>query len=77
MTEITKTCKVAFMKVKDSFVIRCREERVNWKKNRMVKIYFSKLPANTFVHGSTKLFMEGPLPNRLLDKVMICLLTVD
>ena len=30
--EVTKACKVAFMKARDSFVVRCREERVNWKK---------------------------------------------
>ena len=34
--EITKLCKVAFMKARD------------WEKNRMVKIYFLKLPANRF-----------------------------
>ena len=32
--EITKLWKIAFMKARD------------WKKNRMVKIYFLKLPAN-------------------------------
>ena len=30
--EITKTCEVAFMKARDSFVVRYREERVNWEK---------------------------------------------
>ena len=50
--EITKTCKVAFMKARDSFVGLYREERVIWKKktkkNRMMKIYFLKLSANRF-----------------------------
>ena len=30
--EITKACKVAFMEARDSFVVRYREERVNWEK---------------------------------------------
>ena len=32
MIEIAKACKVAFMKARDSFVVRYRKERVNWKK---------------------------------------------
>ena len=32
--EITKAYKVAFMKARNSLVVRCREERGNWKKNR-------------------------------------------
>ena len=48
MIEMTKACKVAFMKGRDSFVVRYREERVKWKKNRMVKIYFLKLPSDRF-----------------------------
>ena len=40
--EKTKVCKVGFMKAKDSFVDRYREERVNREKNRMVKILFFK-----------------------------------
>ena len=40
--EITKACKVAFMKARDSFVVRHRKERVDWKKNRMMKILFFK-----------------------------------
>ena len=35
--EITKACKVAFMKARESFVVQYREERINWQKNRMVK----------------------------------------
>ena len=36
--EITETLKVVFMKARDSLVVQCREKRVNWEKNRMVKI---------------------------------------
>ena len=46
--EITKAHKVAFMKARDSLIVQYIEERVNWKKKRMVKIYFLKLPANRF-----------------------------
>ena len=38
--EITKACKVTLMKARDSFVVQYREERVSWKKNRIVKIFF-------------------------------------
>ena len=34
MTEITKSCIVAFMKARNSLVVLCREKRVDWKKNR-------------------------------------------
>ena len=44
--EIAKEYKVAFMKARDSFAIRYREKRVNWEKSRIVKTYFSRLPAN-------------------------------
>ena len=30
--EITKACKVAFMKTRDSLVVPYREKRVNWEK---------------------------------------------
>ena len=41
--EITKACAVAFMKARNSFVVRCREKHANWKKTEdMVKIYFLK-----------------------------------
>ena len=30
--EITKTCTVAFMKARNSLVVRCREKRANWEK---------------------------------------------
>ena len=46
--ERTKACTVAFMKAINSLVIRCREERINWrKKQKMVKIYF-QASANRF-----------------------------
>ena len=39
--EITKACTVAFMKAKNSLVVQCREELVNWeKKQKIVNIYF-------------------------------------
>ena len=34
MTEITKACTVAFMKARNSLVVRCREKRANWKKTK-------------------------------------------
>ena len=41
--EITKACKVAFMKARDSFVIRYREEHEKLNKiNTKVKILFFK-----------------------------------
>ena len=46
--EITKACKVAFMKARDSFVVRYRKERADWKKTGWWKFYFLKLPANRF-----------------------------
>ena len=32
LIEIAKACTVAFMKARNSLVVRCREEHVNWKK---------------------------------------------
>ena len=32
MIEIAKACKVAFMKARDSSVVRYKEERINWQK---------------------------------------------
>ena len=41
--EITKTCLAAFMKARNSLVVRCREKHFSWeKKQKMVKIYFLK-----------------------------------
>ena len=34
MTEITKACTVAFMKARNSLVVRYREKRANWKKTK-------------------------------------------
>ena len=49
VTEITKTCKVGFMKARYSLIVRCREERVNWeKKRKVIKIYFLKLQLTDF-----------------------------
>ena len=38
--EIIRVCAVAFEKVRNSLVVRCREERVNWKKRRLWKFKF-------------------------------------
>ena len=46
--EITKACKVTFMKERDSSVIRYRENVWIGEKNRTVEIYSFKLPANGF-----------------------------
>ena len=34
MIEITKACTVAFMKTRNSFIVRCREKHVNCKKKK-------------------------------------------
>ena len=50
MIEITKACTVAFMKARNSLVVRCREKHVNRekkKKQKTVKIFFKAL-ANRF-----------------------------
>ena len=48
MIERIKAFKVAFMKARNSLVVRSREKRVNWnKKQKMVKI-FSKALGNRF-----------------------------
>ena len=39
MIQITKACKVLFMKARDSFVVRYREESVNWKKEQDDQVY--------------------------------------
>ena len=48
--KVTKACKVAVMKARNSLVVRCREKHVNWekketcqlgkKKEKMVKTFF-------------------------------------
>ena len=40
VTEITMACTVAFMKARNSLVVRCREEDVNWKKKNKKKDVF-------------------------------------
>ena len=40
--EITKACKVAFMKARDSFVVQYREKRVNWEKKPDGEKFFFK-----------------------------------
>ena len=66
------------MKAKISLVIRCREERVNWKKAEDRESLFFKALAIDFglhrkvVHGSAKLVMADFLSNGLHEKVMIC-----
>ena len=51
MIEIAKACKVAF--IPSLFVIE-RNVSVGKKKNKMVKIYFLKLPGNRFWLASIK-----------------------
>ena len=34
MIEITKACTVAFMKTRNSLIVRCREKNVNCKKKK-------------------------------------------
>ena len=34
MIEITKACTVAFMKTRNSLIVRCREKHVNCKKKK-------------------------------------------
>ena len=48
MIEITKICTVTFMKTRNSFVRRCREKRINWKKREHGEDIFFKALANRF-----------------------------
>ena len=49
MIEITKACTLAFMKARNSFVVRCREKRANWKKKtRYDESLFFKAIDNRF-----------------------------
>ena len=50
MIEITKACTVASMKARNSLVVvKCREKKVNWKKNTEVgENLFFKALANRF-----------------------------
>ena len=69
--EINKVCTVAFMKVRNFLVVRCRESG----KKKMVKMYFLKLLLVDFhrrdVYGSTKLFMADLLSNRLHNDMLL------
>ena len=48
MIETTKACTVAFMKARNSVVVRYRDHRVNWKKTEHGKNLFFKASANRF-----------------------------
>ena len=72
--EVTKACKVAFMRARDSFVVWYREERVNWEKKGWCKNLFLKLPANRFWLTSKSCSMFNKV---VCEKVMIGLLRVD
>ena len=45
MIETAKACTVAFMKARNSLVVRCRERE---KKQKMLKMYFFKAFVNRF-----------------------------
>ena len=36
--KVTKACKVAVMKARNSLVVRCREKHVNWKKKETCQL---------------------------------------
>ena len=46
--EITKAHTIAFMKTRNSLVVRCRKKRVNWKKTGDSENLFVKTLANRF-----------------------------
>ena len=48
MIEITKACTVAFMKARNSLVVRCREKYVNWKRIEDSEHLFFKALDNRF-----------------------------
>ena len=63
MIEITKACTVAFMKARNSLVVRCREkciEDFGWHQK--------------VVHGSVKLFLAEFASNGIYEMVMTCYL---
>ena len=41
--EITKACKVAFIKAKNLLVVRCRERHFDWKKEDWKNNFFKAL----------------------------------
>ena len=48
MIEITKACTIDFMKARNSLVVLCREEHINWKKTEAVENLFFKALPNRF-----------------------------
>ena len=71
MIKITKACKVAFMKAKNSLIVRCREKRVNWKKTENGENRAFKTLANRFWLTSKLIRRVKCLSNGLHEKVMI------
>ena len=75
--EITKTCRVAFMKAKNSLFDVERNMSIG-KKTEDGENLFLKTLANRFwltsksFHGSAKLFMADLLSSGLYEKVMMC-----
>ena len=70
MIEITKARTVAFMKARNSLVVRCREKRVNWEeKTENGDNNFFKVLANRFrltsklCQRTTNLFMDDHFSN--------------
>ena len=59
--KITKSsCTVTFRKARNSLVIRCREERVSWrKKQKMVKIYFNLLLAENLFFSANEFWITS------------------
>ena len=72
MIEITKACILAFMKARNSLVVRCREK----KKTEDGENVFFKALAKIFFVNIKKLFMADLLSNGLHEKVMICYITM-
>ena len=70
MIEITKACRGAFMKARNSLILQCREK----KKNRDGENVFFKALANRFCLTSKSFlwFMTNLLSNGLHEKIMIC-----
>ena len=60
MIEITKACIIAFMKARNSLVVRCREKKK------------TEGGENVFFKALAKIF----LLNGLHEKVMICYITI-
>lgn len=41
--KIKRTCTVTFMKTRNSLIVRCKAKRVNWKKQKTMKMFFKLL----------------------------------